>query len=267
MVQCCDYPWDVAEEPFRITTIVYYVSGIYWVCCFFLDSGDGLILLDCGMANTAYLLLESIRKLGYDPKDIRTIMISHAHYDHCGAARLLKEYTCAKLYMGERDMPFIREKTNLVFSSGYPFSTFQVDAYYDDDLPISIGRFNIRTMSTPGHTPGCTSFFFEDTDEETNRTYRCAIHGGVGLNTLTDQYFEETGEPVTLRQSYRKGMLRALDEVVDIVLPSHPNQTQMFQRNIDFANHKYPQEDSRLWREFISERLTMLDELEKNSKL
>lgn len=267
MHQCCNYPWEVAVEPFRITPHVYYVSGNNWVGCYLMDSGDGLILLDTAMANTAYLLMESIRKLGYDPHDIRAILISHAHYDHCGAARLVQEYTGAKLWMSSIDLPYIHEKLRLLCSAGYPFSPFHVDEDYVEDSPICIGRFAIRTVATPGHTPGCTSFFFEDTDDKTQKTYRCAMHGGVGLNTLTDDFLTNSGEPVDLRKDYRRSMQKIRGEPVDITIGSHPNQTNMFWRNQAFAARPYPQEDPALWAQLVDERLGMLDELERNSTL
>ena len=48
------------------------------------------------MHETAYLMLENIRKIGYDPKDIKLILLSHAHCDHIGAARTMKELTGAR---------------------------------------------------------------------------------------------------------------------------------------------------------------------------
>ena len=52
-----------------------------------IDTGDGLILIDTAYPQTVYLLLESIRRLGFGPADIRYLLNCHAHYDHCGGTR------------------------------------------------------------------------------------------------------------------------------------------------------------------------------------
>jgi metallo-beta-lactamase class B len=57
------------------------------VANYIIDSGDGLILIDASVPHTVYLTFESIRKLGFNPKDIRLLLVSHAHYDHCGGVR------------------------------------------------------------------------------------------------------------------------------------------------------------------------------------
>ena len=88
----------------------------------------------------------------------------------------------------------------------------------------------LYTSSTPGHTPGCTSFYFEDTDEATGRVYRCAMHGGLGLNTLSDGFLRHTGLPVSLRGEYRRSMERLRALPVDIALGSHPENTSMLER-------------------------------------
>ena len=99
-------PWAYACEPFAVSDHAYYV-GNTWVGSYLLDSGDGLILIDCGMPQTVYQIFESIRKLGFDPRDIRLILVSHAHYDHAGGAEAIRQYTGAELYLGKEDLPFI----------------------------------------------------------------------------------------------------------------------------------------------------------------
>ena len=69
----CIHPWDYAVEPFRIAGGLYYVGNKY-VSSHLIDTGDGLILLDTSFPQTVYLLLESIRRLGFYPADIHTIL-------------------------------------------------------------------------------------------------------------------------------------------------------------------------------------------------
>ena len=58
-------PWDYETKPFQIVDNVYYV-GNRNVSCHLFDTGEGLLLLDTGYTETAYLLFESIRELPYE---------------------------------------------------------------------------------------------------------------------------------------------------------------------------------------------------------
>ena len=72
MEQCCRRPWETYIEPIKMAPGVYYISGNNWVACYLIDTGDGLILIDTAMHETAYLLIENVRKLGYEPSDIKS---------------------------------------------------------------------------------------------------------------------------------------------------------------------------------------------------
>ena len=81
-------PWLCDVAPFRIADNLYYV-GNSDVSCHLVDTGEGLLLLDTSYSSAAYLLLESIRSLGFDPKDVKWILHSHGHIDHFGCTRML----------------------------------------------------------------------------------------------------------------------------------------------------------------------------------
>lgn len=97
-----DMPWKVAIEPFRVAPRVHYVGNV-WVGSFLVDTEEGLAIIDTTVMEDLYLLLESIRKLGFDPMNIKKIFLTHAHMDHDGAARALKEMTGAELYLSKED--------------------------------------------------------------------------------------------------------------------------------------------------------------------
>jgi metallo-beta-lactamase class B len=267
MEQCCRRPWETYIHPFRMAPGVYYVSGNNWVACYLIDTGDGLILIDTAMHETAYLLIENVRKLGYEITDIKRILLTHAHIDHIGAARTLKELTGAKIYLGERDMLFLTERRDLIGGDGqYTCGMFEPDEFYADDKLITQGNIAIRTIATPGHTPGCTSMFFDVKDKD-GKVLRCGIHGGIGLNTISKQYFEKTGLPISLRDEYIEGLKKLAKLHVDITLPSHTNQVGILMHVDKIADDYNPFIDPSIWHELMQERLERaLELIEKEKK-
>src|SRR4051794_11054535 len=86
--------WNAPVEPFRISSDIYYV-GTREIAVFLVATPRGLILIDTGFAQNADKLLDAVRKLGFDPRAIRYILISHGHYDHAGGVAEVKARTGA----------------------------------------------------------------------------------------------------------------------------------------------------------------------------
>lgn len=261
MERCCRRPWETYLPPLKMAPGVYYISGNNWVACYLIDTGDGLILIDTAMHETVYLMIENIRKLGYELTDIKKILLTHAHIDHIGAARTLKELTGAKLYLGERDMLFLTKRRDLIYPiDSYTCGEFMPDCFYADDMPITQGNITIHTVATPGHTPGCTSMFF-DVADKSGKILRCGIHGGIGLNTITKNDFKKAGLPISLRDEYIKG-LRELDKMhVDICLPSHTNQVGILLLADQVTENFNPYLDPSIWHELMQERMERVMEI------
>ena len=75
--------WECKVKPFHVIGNLYFVGALGGSspCS---TPGDGLVLIDTGYPQTLYRLIENVRALGFDPYDIRHIVHSHGHYDHCG---------------------------------------------------------------------------------------------------------------------------------------------------------------------------------------
>ncbi len=223
----CTHPWRFDLPPFRIADGVYYV-GNRAVCAHLLDTGEGLLLIDTGFPQTVYLLLESIRRLGFDPRDLAIILHTHAHYDHIGGTRALVELTGARTMMGSEDVEIVRERPELTEAelAGTRFyETFTVDEALRDGRIIQLGKFAIRCIHTPGHTPGAMSYFFDATCDD--RYCRAGLHGGPGLVSLSDDYLRRHNLPVSLRTDYRTALCRLRDEPVTLHLATHPGQNRL----------------------------------------
>lgn len=210
-------PWLTRMEPYQVVPNVFYVGNKY-VGSYLLNTSEGIVLIDVAMQETAYLLFESIRKAGFDPENIRKVMISHGHIDHCGAARLVQEYSGCDIYFPEGDAFFLTERRDLILCEER-VPEFRISGYYDYNRTMDFGNIRIKPVHTPGHTPGCTSFMISvDCGGE---TLLLGMHGGLGLNGLSIAELKANRLPLSLQEAYLHSLEEISKEPVDIVIPSH----------------------------------------------
>lgn len=150
------------------------------------------VLLDA--ANEHERLLELCRTLG-----VRTVLETHGHWDHIQA------------------IPAVRD-------AGYEVGVTAEDAAmlpsYDylleDDTVIEVGRLRLRTLHTPGHTPGSMSFHVEGTP--LLFTGDTLFPGGPGATQF------EGGDFDTIIRSIEDRMFRVFGADT-VVLPGHGDDT------------------------------------------
>lgn len=226
--------------------------------CYLIDTGKGLILIDTAIPESLYLLVDSIYKIGYRSRDIKKILLSHAHFDHIGAARALKELTGARIYMSKEDAEFMKacpEETLILDKDSHP-QTFEIDEFYLDEEPIVMGKVTMRTVLTPGHIIGCTSFFWQVENLVNGGIYTVGMHGGVGANTMNGEYYaKSTYLTPDLRRSFLDDAEKVGKIAVDIALPSHPNQIELMDRAGQYTDENQIYLDNTVWTQFIDERV------------
>ncbi len=194
-------PWEGRVEPFKIIGNVYFV-GTVQASCHLIDTGDGLILIDTGYFDGLYMIIDSIYKLGFDPKDIRYIVHSHWHWDHAEATPALVDLTGAKTVIGKKDEENVKRY-------------FNPDITVEEGDVLTLGNTSISFMETPGHTRGTVSIFFET--EENGKKYRLGMFGGAGANTLKQGAFDYEG----CQEDYRNSLNRLRKEKVDVFIGNH----------------------------------------------
>ncbi len=259
-------PWKMAVRSFRVSPRTWYVSGQTWVGCYLIDTGDGCILLDTAIPESLYMLVDGIYQSGHTPSDIKAIFLSHAHFDHIGGAAAMKALTGAPIYMSEADTKFMAEcpKETMVLDPDSHPQMFTVDQFYHDDAPIRMGDIEVRTVLTPGHTIGCTSFFWKEKNPATGDVYTVAMHGGVGANTMNDRYYATSAYLTPdLRDRFIADAPKLSAMHVDIALPSHPNQIEILDKAGSYTDASQPYLDDTVWADFIRERVRQVKSLMK----
>lgn len=242
-------PWILRHEPFRVIGDVYFVGNSY-VSTFLVDTGEGLVLIDPAFSETAYQVFDGIRKLGFDPKDITDIFLSHGHFDHVAATRIFAEESGARVWLGKDDEFFFTERPDLIFGEVAPF---RIDEFYNYNEPLTKGRVTFEFKLCPGHTPGTTTMVIHT--QEDGKEYTAAMHGGLGLNGLTYEELEENRLPAHLQADY-VNQLKAMKELkVDVVLPSHNHNYDMLARYANRTGEGNPFIDPVGWQNMMDDML------------
>ena len=250
-VEICTHPWKFRVEPFRIAGSLYYV-GNRNVSSHLIDTGDGLLLLDTAFPQTVYLLLESIRRLGFNPDDIKTILHTHGHYDHFGGTKALVELSGARVAIGKEDAPILSDKPELSWAPEYGVEfheTFDVDEPLSDGDRICLGDTTVECLHIPGHTLGAMAFFFAV--KEDGAEYTVGLHGAPGFNTLTDKYLAKNAIPFDTRKAYLQSLKKLQQREVDIIIGAHPGQSDTFEKQARRGEGVNPFIDGEAWPRFL----------------
>jgi metallo-beta-lactamase class B len=151
--------WNRPTEPFKIVGNVYYV-GAAGVSSVLITTAQGHILLDAGYRETAPLVEEGIRKLGFRVEDIKLLLASHAHTDHAGGMAAMKAKTKARFLANPRDADqFARGgKGDFKYADRLAFPPVKPDGVFRDGEEIRLGDVTLTAHFTPGHTKGCTTY-------------------------------------------------------------------------------------------------------------
>jgi metallo-beta-lactamase class B len=162
-------------DPAKVFDNLYFVgSKIHnsWA----LVTSEGIIILDTLFTyNSEEEIVGGLKKLGLDPMKVKYVIITHAHADHVGGAKLLQDLTHAQIVMGGPDWDSIEKSIN-----GYPEGKPKRDITADDGRKIHLGDTPVTILTTPGHTPGTLSMIFQVKDN--GKPLTVVYSGGTAFN-------------------------------------------------------------------------------------
>jgi glyoxylase-like metal-dependent hydrolase (beta-lactamase superfamily II) len=140
-----------------------------------LETETGPVLFDTGPESTFENVANELRKLGFDPGDVRHVFLSHIHFDHAGAAWRFAALG-ATIYVHPRGAPHLIDPAKLVASATRlyggemerlwgKFSAIAPERVrvLEADAAVRVAPFEIRAIETPGHASHHHIYHWDDT--------------------------------------------------------------------------------------------------------
>src|SRR5258706_15087210 len=175
--------WSQPFPPHRVAGNVYYV-GTRGLASYLIVTSQGNILINSSLESSVPMIRESVEKLGFRFSDVKILLISHAHWDHCAGSARVKELTGARYMVMDADVPTIESggKTDFQYgnSPGSLFPITKVDRTLHDGDEVKLGDATLVAHLTPGHTKGCTTWTMKVADG--GKSYNMVIVGSPNVN-------------------------------------------------------------------------------------
>ena len=169
--------------------IIFFKLGLT-SCYLIIGKENEIVLVDAGMPDKLKQFKKILSENGIDPAQIKLIVLTHSHFDHCGSASQIRELTGAKIVVHELEKECVESDKVLIpkgvtlkgkitkpiiFSMKFSFPTFTPDILVNQNT-YSLSKFGIegQIVHTPGHTTGSLSVILDSGEAFVG----CMAHNG-----------------------------------------------------------------------------------------
>ncbi len=237
-------------------------NPLRYVLVYALELDDGIAIVDAGW-NTEdawSALTTGLDSIGASITDVRAALITHIHPDHYGLAGRVKEYSGAQIALHRADAALIPNRYDdpkdllstmqtMLKAAGIPddsieelsmasmairqfVSTAEPDVLLDDGDMVDLPGIDLRTIWTPGHSPGHICFYSEKR--------RILLAGDHVLPRITPIVTVHTQQALNPLSDYMASLARIRDLDVDEVMPAHEYRFKPLAARIDelMAHHE-----------------------------
>lgn len=214
--------WNTPLEPFNVIGNIYYV-GAEGISAFLITTPDGHIILDGAFAQTAPQIIANVERLGFEMRDVRYLLNSHAHVDHAAGFARLQLASGAEMVASQADRGAL-EAGRFPFgpSEDLAFPPIRVDRVIADNETLTLGGVTLTALITPGHTPGCTSWLMDVTGAD-GAPHRAFFHCSA---TVAGQSLAPPAYP-NIVADFESTFARLRTIQADVLLTNHPGMSDM----------------------------------------
>ena len=141
-----------APGGFRIIGNIYWVGGEYG--SYLITTPQGHILHDTGTNEMHDVIVSNVKKLGFDVKDIKVMISSHAHFDHVQGHAAMKKLTGAQVVALGGDAAALEAGQDNSAGGFRGLVAVHVDRVIKDGDTVSLGGVTLRALWVPGAYAG-----------------------------------------------------------------------------------------------------------------
>jgi len=183
-----DASWTTPFPAFRIAGNIYYV-GSADLGSYLIVTPKGDILINSSFEANVPLIEKSMEQLGFHFSDVKILLISHAHNDHCAGAAEVIKLTGAKYFVMDGDVPVVESGGKADFAYGAKSENWYPPAHVDrvlhDGDTVSLGETVLTAHKTAGHTKGTTTWALDEpgvAEVDAGRPLHVVIVGSPNVN-------------------------------------------------------------------------------------
>ncbi len=222
--------WTRPTPAFRVVGPIWYV-GSQGIGAYLIRTARGAILIDGTMAQNVAGVERNIAATGTALRDVRYLLVSHAHFDHVGADAALVRDTGAQVVAGARDRAAIEsgDPPGETLYTPVRFAPVRVARSVGEGDVVALGGVTLVAHASPGHTPGCTTWSMRVAD--------AGVAGGRMLDvvfpcSVTHGFNRLVGNKAYpgIVADYRTTFVRLAKLPADVVLPMHPEVADVMGR-------------------------------------
>jgi len=214
----------------RVTNHVYVLSGSYFSAVgdastlgdvYGIHTPQGVILIDCGAPATGPAMLRETLDYFEIREPVTHVIITHAHWDHCGGAKALQN-AGAKVIVGQADTLYCTNGgvKGMIspFDDEQIFPAFTPDITIADDQALELNGLSLEFIKIPGHTPGSVAVRLSIDGKTILFTGDALQPDGLYLDNVTLGW---EGDPGFSRQAIVDSMMKLMKYETDMILPGH----------------------------------------------
>lgn len=175
--------WNRPQSPFRIYGNTYYV-GPHGLSSILITSNAGHVLIDGGLAESAQQIAANVRSLGFRIEDVKLILNSHVHFDHAGGIAELQRMSGARVVASKWSAAVLKTggvgRADPQYGVQVGIAPVKHVRELRDGETLRVGGIVMTPHSTPGHTPGGTSWTWKSCEGSVCQNIRGQHHSDLG---------------------------------------------------------------------------------------
>jgi metallo-beta-lactamase class B len=223
--------WNLPQAPLRVFGNVYYV-GTRNLSAILITSPTGHVLIDGGLPESAPLILANIKALGFEPRDVKLIVNSHAHYDHAGGIAELRRATGAEVAAMPTSAAAMERGTSgpedPQFGILLAYPTVASVRRITDGARLQAGAISLTAHLTAGHTPGGTTWTWKSCERD--QCYDFVYADSQTPVSADNFYYTKSTTYPTGVSDFQHGFAVLEKLACDVLITPHPGVSNFWQR-------------------------------------